>query len=152
MTEAKIDPRRIRRRLGLSQALFWSTIGVTQCTGSRYESGRSMPRPVRKLLVLVYGNGIAPLYDQDQGPEQWAVAKRIDPRELRCRLGASQLEFWSSIGATQSAGSRYESGRSMPRTIQALLRLVQAEQVESAGELKNRFHAAPARGPVASPP
>ena len=49
-----IDPREIRRRLGLNQEEFWSRIGVTQSGGSRYESGRSMPKPVRELLRLVH--------------------------------------------------------------------------------------------------
>ncbi|MBI2315521.1 MAG: hypothetical protein HYU75_00355 [Betaproteobacteria bacterium] len=141
MKDAKIDPRKIRRRLGLSQEVFWSTIGVTQCTGSRYERGVNMPRPARTLLLLVYGSGIAPLYGQGEDPKEISAETRLDPKELRCRLGASQLEFWSSIGMTQSAGSRYESGRSMPRTIQTLLRLVQAERIASAGDLRNRFQA-----------
>ena len=48
------DPRRIRRQLGMNQQDFWSQIGVTQSGGSRYESGRNMPRPVRELLRLVH--------------------------------------------------------------------------------------------------
>jgi transcriptional regulator with XRE-family HTH domain len=50
----KIDPREIRRNLGLNQQQFWSKIGVTQSGGSRYESGRNMPRPVSELLRLVH--------------------------------------------------------------------------------------------------
>jgi len=50
----KIDPREIRRKLGLNQQQFWSTIGVTQSGGSRYESGRNMPKPVKELLRLVH--------------------------------------------------------------------------------------------------
>ena len=50
----KIEPREIRRKLGLNQQQFWSKIGVTQSGGSRYESGRNMPRPVRELLRLVH--------------------------------------------------------------------------------------------------
>ena len=53
-TPEKIDPREIRRKLGLNQQQFWSKIGVTQSGGSRYESGRNMPRPVRELLRLVH--------------------------------------------------------------------------------------------------
>jgi transcriptional regulator with XRE-family HTH domain len=49
-----INPREIRRRLGLNQEEFWTRIGVTQSGGSRYESGRSMPKPVRELLRLVH--------------------------------------------------------------------------------------------------
>lgn len=47
-------PREIRRKLGLNQQDFWSRIGVTQSGGSRYESGRNMPKPVRELLRLVH--------------------------------------------------------------------------------------------------
>ena len=50
----KTDPREIRRKLGLNQQQFWSKIGVTQSGGSRYESGRNMPKPVRELLRLVH--------------------------------------------------------------------------------------------------
>jgi DNA-binding transcriptional regulator YiaG len=50
----KVEPREIRRKLGLNQQQFWSQIGVTQSGGSRYESGRNMPRPVRELLRLVH--------------------------------------------------------------------------------------------------
>ena len=49
-----IDVREIRRKLGLNQQQFWSKIGVTQSGGSRYESGRNMPKPVRELLRLVH--------------------------------------------------------------------------------------------------
>ena len=49
-----LNPREIRRRLGLNQEQFWTQIGVTQSGGSRYESGREMPRPVRELLRLVH--------------------------------------------------------------------------------------------------
>ncbi len=53
-TTDKHEPREIRRKLGLNQQQFWSKIGVTQSGGSRYESGRNMPRPVRELLRLVH--------------------------------------------------------------------------------------------------
>jgi len=53
-TTDKSDPRDIRRKLGLNQQQFWSKIGVTQSGGSRYESGRNMPRPVCELLRLVH--------------------------------------------------------------------------------------------------
>ena len=53
-TADKNEPREIRRKLGLNQQQFWSKIGVTQSGGSRYESGRNMPKPVRELLRLVH--------------------------------------------------------------------------------------------------
>ena len=52
--EQVLNPREIRRRLGLNQEQFWTQIGVTQSGGSRYESGREMPKPVRELLRLVH--------------------------------------------------------------------------------------------------
>ncbi len=49
-----LNPREIRRRMGLNQQQFWSKIGVTQSGGSRYENGRNIPGPVRELLRLVH--------------------------------------------------------------------------------------------------
>ncbi len=54
MKSDNIDAREIRRKLGLNQQQFWSKVGVTQSGGSRYESGRNMPKPVRELLRLVH--------------------------------------------------------------------------------------------------
>ena len=44
----------LRSKLGMNQADFWSRISVTQSGGSRYESGRNLPKPVRLLLHLAY--------------------------------------------------------------------------------------------------
>lgn len=52
--EVIANPREIRRKLGLNQSEFWGSLGVTQSGGSRYESGREMPKPVRELLRLVH--------------------------------------------------------------------------------------------------
>jgi transcriptional regulator with XRE-family HTH domain len=49
-----LNVREIRQKLGYNQSVFWSKVGVTQSGGSRYESGRNMPRPVRELLRLVH--------------------------------------------------------------------------------------------------
>ena len=58
------------------------------------------------------------------------VVERVDPREIRRRLGMNQQQFWSKIGVTQSGGSRYESGRDMPKPVRQLLRLVHVEQID----------------------
>jgi transcriptional regulator with XRE-family HTH domain len=57
-------------------------------------------------------------------------AESINPREIRRKLGLNQQQFWSKIGVTQSGGSRYESGRSMPKPVRELLRLVHVEQLD----------------------
>ena len=53
-TTPKLNVRELRRKTGLNQLEFWSAVGVTQSGGSRYDSGRNMPKPVRELLRLVY--------------------------------------------------------------------------------------------------
>ena len=74
----KVDPREIRRKLGLNQQQFWSKIGVTQSGGSRYESGRNMPKPVRELLRLVHVEGadIASITRED-----WEVIQYLKTKE-----------------------------------------------------------------------
>jgi DNA-binding transcriptional regulator YiaG len=57
--------------------------------------------------------------------------KSNEPREIRRKLGMNQQQFWSKIGVTQSGGSRYESGRNMPRPVRELLRLVHVEQIDT---------------------
>ena len=42
-------------------------------------------------------------------------------RELRRTFALSQYEFWRRIGVTQSGGSRYEQGRSLPPPVAKLL-------------------------------
>ena len=54
----------------------------------------------------------------------------LNPREIRRQLGMNQQEFWTRIGVTQSGGSRYESGRNMPKPVQELLRLVHVERID----------------------
>lgn len=56
--------------------------------------------------------------------------KLSNPRDIRHRLGLNQQEFWGMIGVTQSGGSRYESGRSMPKPVQQLLRLVHVDRID----------------------
>lgn len=55
MCMAITDPRKARSKLGINQSKFWSRVGVTQSGGSRYESGRSIPDPVKILLTVAYG-------------------------------------------------------------------------------------------------
>jgi DNA-binding transcriptional regulator YiaG len=73
-TDKKHKLRTIRRQLGLNQQEFWSRIGVTQSGGSRYETGRAMPKPVRELLRLVHIEGID--LARAKG-EHFAVAARL---------------------------------------------------------------------------
>ena len=65
--------------------------------------------------------------------------EKFDPREIRQRLGLNQDQFWTKIGVTQSGGSRYESGREMPKPVRELLRLVHVEQIDLSKVKKEDF-------------
>jgi hypothetical protein len=41
-----------RKKTGTNQKDFWTRYGVTQSGGSRYESGRNIPKPLAILLWL----------------------------------------------------------------------------------------------------
>lgn len=44
----------LRRKLGLTQTQFWEPLGITQSGGSRYETGRNVPPPMKLLIKLAY--------------------------------------------------------------------------------------------------
>lgn len=85
------NPRDIRRRLRLNQQQFWSRIGVTQSGGSRYESGRNMPKPVRELLRLVHIEGIELNHAKGSDFEVVTYLKQANPRLYR-RLRKAALK------------------------------------------------------------
>ena len=58
------------------------------------------------------------------------TGKNIDAREIRQELGMNQQQFWSALGITQSGGSRYESGQSMPKSVRELFRLLYVERID----------------------
>ena len=94
-----LNPREIRRRLGLNQEQFWTQIGVTQSGGSRYESGREMPKPVRELLRLVHVEQI----DLSQ-------VKRVD-FEIISYLKESHPDLYRSLGARCEASTGVPTAR-----------------------------------------
>lgn len=53
--KSREDLRLYRKKHGMNQSEFWSRVGVTQSGGSRYESGRNVPKPVQILLHITYG-------------------------------------------------------------------------------------------------
>ena len=64
-----------------------------------------------------------------------------DLRAYRESLGENQTTFWNRFGVTQSAGSRYESGREMPAPL-AILLLAFAEGLlddVAIEKLRNKF-------------
>jgi len=77
------DPREIRQKLRMNQAEFWSRIGVTQSGGSRYENGRTMPKPVCELLRLVHIEGVELSRAKGNDLEVVAYMKQSDPALYR---------------------------------------------------------------------
>ena len=73
------NPRQVRNRLRLNQQDFWARIGVTQSGGSRYESGRRMPKPVRELLRIVHIEGIELSQAKRDDLEVAAFLKQNEP-------------------------------------------------------------------------
>ena len=51
-----------RTQSGLNQTAYWARFGVTQSGGSRYESGRSIPKP---LMILIQLNRTGRLSDKE---------------------------------------------------------------------------------------
>lgn len=59
-----------------------------------------------------------------------------EPSDLRKSAGMNQTEFWKKFGVTQSGGSRYESGRSMPMPLRILMQAWLDKFVDDAGLAK----------------
>lgn len=53
---AAIDLKKFRQTKRESQEKFWSRFGVTQSSGSRFETGMLIPGPVA-ILIKLYVNG-----------------------------------------------------------------------------------------------
>ena len=51
-------------------------------------------------------------------------------RKLRKALGKNQGQFWGAINVTQSGGSRYEAGRTIPDQVALLIELVHERRID----------------------
>lgn len=128
-------------RMTLGDNGFLVKTGDTVCIppGTPHCIEAIAPTPLRILCCC------APAYAHDDTelleaePEAEAQVEPISrplrrprgvPREarpfqvLRASLGVNQAQFWGAVLVTQSAGSRYESGRPPPAQVAALVSLV----------------------------
>jgi transcriptional regulator with XRE-family HTH domain len=58
-------------------------------------------------------------------------------KKTRKGLGLNQAEFWHPVGVTQSAGSRYESGRDVPDSVRMLLAIAYGTEPQRFEALKH---------------
>lgn len=97
-TEKDITPAAatwLRERAGLSQAAFWASVGVNAPSGCRYESGRSIPRSVRILVLMHY---VAGLPIDATAPDMLAQLQRLAQLHQIDRAGGQQ-QITSNITA-----------------------------------------------------
>lgn len=147
----------VRDSLDMGQGVFWKRVFVTQSGGSRYENGRNIPEAVKTLLKLVYTSPadsetfLARLRAPYQGlpPVKARMYKDArsgpDLKALRRALRINQTTFWKGLQATQSGGSRYESGRNIPASIRALVILVFGSEQHARQQLDALRNPAPAK-------
>ena len=69
-------------------------------------------------------------------PPKFALITGEAALAMRKKLNVNQSEFWSRVGIGQSAGSRYESGRNIPRPVQMLLRIGYGTKAQAAKQLE----------------
>lgn len=147
----------VRYSLDMGQGVFWKRVFVTQSGGSRYENGRNIPEAVKTLLKLVYTSPadsetfLARLRAPYQGlpPVKARMYKDArsgpDLKALRRALRINQTTFWKGLQATQSGGSRYESGRNIPASIRALVILVFGSEQHARQQLDALRNPAPVK-------
>ncbi|MCF7843677.1 helix-turn-helix domain-containing protein [Candidatus Gracilibacteria bacterium] len=99
-----------RMRQQMSQTEFWGQFGITQSSGSGYESGKKAPVQANVLM--------------SRKNQNFSFKPIKNLFAIRVKNGMNQTEFWGQFKIPQSTGSRYESGeRPVPKYITALVRL-----------------------------
>ena len=83
---------------------------------------------------------------QPKAPKAKPSKALADVRAYRQASGCNQMTFWPQFGCTQSGGSRYETGRNLPKSLAALIVLqeqgiVTDEQLAAAIAVVNASNA-----------
>jgi len=114
------DPRAVRRKLGLNQQDFWSRIGVTQSGGSRYESGRRMPKPVLELLRVVHVERIDLSQVNREDVDLIEFLKKQQPEvyaDLRSKIGAVDAAVPATPSLTTLAPMAQKQPSAKPKAV-----------------------------------
>jgi transcriptional regulator with XRE-family HTH domain len=90
----------LREQSGLTQKVFWSSIGLTQSGGCRYENGQSVPKPVRILIFANYVAGFkidATTPDGVCGLLRLAKIQASQSAQEAEKIGAKMAEAMSAV-------------------------------------------------------
>jgi DNA-binding transcriptional regulator YiaG len=64
-------------------------------------------------------------------PPVLSPRSELKVRSLRDRSKLRQQDFWEKVGVSQSGGSRYESGRTIPQPVMMLLTLAHGTEAQA---------------------
>lgn len=107
----------LRLQAGENQKTFWSSIGLTQSGGSRYESGQRIPKPVRMLIFLRYVAGL-----------------KLDLSSLE---GAAQIVRIANLQASELAPHKEKIGEKLNTAMKSIRHASNTLQsIDEKGEVK----------------
>lgn len=132
------DLKKMRLRLRISQQMFWNRIDIHQATGSHLERLNKCSKAITAMLRLAYYTGpddVLAKYRRGNTLDAKLFASVPNLKILREWHCLSQQKFWEPVGATQTCGSRYKSGKTLiPKCVCALVRLVYIDKTLSLSD------------------
>jgi transcriptional regulator with XRE-family HTH domain len=90
----------LRLQAGLSQAAFWEPLGITQSAGCRYESGQTVPGPIRILLFVNHVVGLRLDASTQEGAERLRRLALLQASESAAeaeKIGAKLAEAMAAV-------------------------------------------------------
>jgi DNA-binding transcriptional regulator YiaG len=126
--------KRMRARLGLSQAKFAKRLGISHSAVYQLEAGRMKPGP--KTTASIAALDAQPAGAPANVPVVQVREFKATPaaiKEMRTRFGLTQKQFAALVGLTASVISNWEAGRKkpMPKAVLKLQELA-AQRPEDA--------------------
>jgi DNA-binding transcriptional regulator YiaG len=125
LVRLKLTPaaiKKIRARLGLSQAKFAKRLGVSHGAVYQWEAGRMKPgsKAAASLHALGAQPAAVPTQPSAKRPKPRRKGRRFKAtpavlKRVRAKLGVTQAELASLLGVSHSAVAKWEAGRISPR-------------------------------------
>lgn len=111
-TEADIDgsvAKRLREQAGLTQAVFWNSVGLTQAGGCRYEGGNKIPKPIRILLFTKYVAGVRLDAQTQEGAEDIRRLAKLQSSETAAHAEKIGEEMAKAMSAVRQVNKLMQS-------------------------------------------